>query len=110
MAMSRGLGEIQRKLLAVLREHDRTAAPQEAAEGIDTVELTSMVYYGAAGHGSLTELKQQSAVRRSLAGLARQGLVFRLGRFRGPRCHWRVPPPDMVLTARRRAKVQRRRA
>jgi hypothetical protein len=90
--MSRGLGKIQRELLAVLRKHQRTAEPQAAATGLSTRELASRVYYGFPGWGGLTKPEQQVAVRRALAGLARSGLVLRMGAMHyGSRdCHWHV--------------------
>jgi hypothetical protein len=100
--MSRGLGKVQRDLLVILREHDETASPQQAAEGLDTIALAGRVHFGQASFGWMAE---QTAVRRALAGLARRGLVFRLGALGGDRCHWRVPPPDMVVAAQRRAKA-----
>jgi hypothetical protein len=61
-----------------------------AAEGLDTITLTSWVYYQRPGPGWWTDQHQQSVIRRALLGLARRRLVYRLGVFRGPRCHWRV--------------------
>jgi hypothetical protein len=108
--MSRGLGKVQRQLLVILREHQQQADPHAAADGLDTIELTSRVYYGSPNCGWLTGPTQQVAVRRALAGLARQGLVFRLGPslWGGPRCRWRVPPPDMVLAGRKGATATRK--
>lgn len=99
--MSRGHGKIQRTLLAILREHKRSAPRRAAARGLDTIELASRVYYGS--HYRVlrsAKPKQQVAVRRALAALAREGLVIRLDEMRRPkqscpwwaraRCHWRA--------------------
>ncbi len=101
---------MQRDLLLVLQGHDQHASPQQAAEGMDTIELASWAHYGRGGFGGLVDPPMQSAVRRALAGLAKRGLVFRLGTSfgRDGRCRWRVPPPDMVVAAQRKAQARLR--
>jgi len=91
--MSRGDGRVQRVLLKVLRDHDREATPQDAACGLDTIELAARVYFGRGGavYHDLLSPGYKVAVRRALAGLARSGHIIRLGTFpfRDDRCHWR---------------------
>jgi hypothetical protein len=98
--VSRGYGIVQRKLLAILRKHGRSALA--VAAGLDTITLASLVYEGPHYRAlRLAEPKQQVAVRRALAALAREGLVVRL-EMRRPkqhcpwwaraRCHWRAAP------------------
>jgi len=64
------------------------ASPQDAAEGLDTLELAADVYFGRGWRtfANMVAPKEQVAVRRALAGLAREVLVFRLGLFRGRLC------------------------
>jgi hypothetical protein len=89
--MSRGLGRVQRALLAALQDHDQNATPQQAAEGMTTFALTCRVYpYGRHWPAPwLLPQAEASAVRRTLAGLAREGLVIRLGSMRDAQCRWR---------------------
>lgn len=87
--MSRGLGKIQTEVLDILRTHPR---------GMDTIELADRVYHGfrrVSKYHKLAKPKHEVAVRRALAGLAKKGLVIRLGlrpsgRFHIRRCHWRA--------------------
>ena len=86
--MSRGLGKIQTEVLDILRTHPR---------GMDTIELADRVYHGfrIPKNYKLAQPKHEVAVRRALAGLAKKGLVTRLGMrpsgpFRIHRCHWRA--------------------
>ena len=78
--MGRGLGRIQTKLLAILRAH-ATTSPRARTHGLDTVELAHRVYRGlpVPRFRKRVESKHEVAVRRALAGLARKGLVVRLG-------------------------------
>jgi hypothetical protein len=94
--VSRGLGRIQKQLLTVLRVHAATS-PRSRARGLDTIELAQRVYhhFPAPKFHKLTKPRQEVAVRRALASLARKRLVRRLGmRASGPyrirRCHWRA--------------------
>jgi hypothetical protein len=90
--MSMGYGKVQRALLVVLQDHDRNAGPQQAAEGMTTDELINRVYHRRPWPASLLPQAEASAVRRALAALARDGLVFRLGRMRRyEQCRWRSP-------------------
>ena len=87
--MGRGLGKIQREVLATLREHQRSG--DDPAGGVDTLELTSRIFLGHPRCGYLTTAAQQVSVRRALAALARDELVIKLGTMgRGHRCHWRA--------------------
>jgi hypothetical protein len=90
--MSRGLGKVQRELLVILRAHQHAASPHAAANGLDTIELTSRIYFGSPRFGMLTAPKELVAVRRALASLARRELVIRLGPpLWGRRyCRWRA--------------------
>jgi hypothetical protein len=98
--MSRGHGKIQRKLLAILRKHKSSAPRREAAAGVDTIRLASLVYYGSHYRRfRRAEPKQQVAVRRALTALEREGLVIRVGkrppkkgatRLARARYHWRA--------------------
>ena len=56
---------------------------------LTTTELTARIYYGSPGF-RLIEPREQVAVRRALAGLARSELVIRLGAMhhRSRDCHW----------------------
>ncbi len=90
--MSRGLGRIQARLLAILR-----ASPHARRYGLDTIELAERAYYGlqVPKFHKRTEPKHEIAVRRALAGLAKKGLVVRLemrpsGPFSIRRSHWRA--------------------
>jgi hypothetical protein len=94
--VSRGLGRIQTKLLAILRAHAVTS-PRSRALGLDTIELAQRVYhhFPVPKFHKLTEAKHEVAVRRALASLARKRLVRRLGMlasgpYRIRRCHWRA--------------------
>jgi hypothetical protein len=95
--MSRGHGKIQKALLAILREHERTAMSlRDLAIGLDTITLASCVYFDNPHCSILLGAKEQVAVRRALAGLVRRGLVIRLGALDGGRCRWRGFLGDVV--------------
>jgi hypothetical protein len=86
--MSRGHGWVQKKLLRVLRDCERSRVVYETEEpgriagiGLSTAMLTKMIY--ADGRSSPTQA-QTVAVRRALRGLVRDGLIIgprRLGDF-----------------------------
>jgi hypothetical protein len=90
--MSRGYGQLQRTLLALLSAHEQTTvSAAHLADGLDTIELAHLAY------GKLqpeffkfTTNSQEIAVRRALASLARDGVIVRLGELHGRRCHWRL--------------------
>lgn len=70
--MSRGLGKLQRRLLAAMRD----------SHWHDTAALAATVY-GLRPHTTITArptMAQLSGVRRALAGLVERGLAFRHGR------------------------------
>jgi hypothetical protein len=79
--------------LTILRRNDR-AGPQQAAEGLDTFQLTAGAYRVRRDrHGQrFVSDRQLVAVRRALAGLVREGIVVRLGTLRDRRCYWRLDP------------------
>jgi hypothetical protein len=71
--MSRGLGWLQRTVLAILEADDRL---------MDTFEIAATAYSiqrDNNGNRWVTDA-QHAAVRRALASLARQGKAIRLGR------------------------------
>lgn len=91
--MSRGLGKVQRELLEALQHHAQSAgSAHEAAYGLSASELAGLVYFRSP-RTVLTDEKHLVAVRRALAGLARRGLVVRvgpLGFLHRRACRWHI--------------------
>ncbi len=78
--MSRGLGKVQRELVAALRHHAQNAgSAHETACGLSTAELAGITYFGNPRCRSLVDEAKLVATRRALAGLAQRGLVVRIG-------------------------------
>jgi hypothetical protein len=81
--MSRGLGKLQRDLLAILEENDKS---------IDTITLTALAYQDnpeAVVYEDRVTDAQHAAVRRALRNLHKRGLVVDLTRHtRDGRRYW----------------------
>jgi hypothetical protein len=78
--MSRGLGPLQRAILAALA----------AGPGLTSFDLAAQVYrvpVRADGRWSVSNA-QRAAVRRALSSLQRRGLTFQCGRNRQGRAAW----------------------
>ena len=78
--MSRGLGKVQRALLATLQ-------PQP---GLTSFELAAQIYrvqVGPDGRWTVSNT-QRTAVRRTLSALQRRGLAFQIGRNRQDQAAW----------------------
>jgi hypothetical protein len=74
--MSRGLGKVQRALLAILADFERKAGPRELEIGLDTITLAHRVYGRPMPMWfKLITTAQEITTRRALAGLARDGMV-----------------------------------
>jgi len=92
--MSRGMGDVQRRLLAIF-DHAKN-------DLVDTFELTASVYElkpDATGFVSVSEA-ELSSVRRALILLAKQGWVCGLRGFHNGRQCWGLPHA-LVLMERR---------
>jgi hypothetical protein len=82
--MSRGLGKLQRELLAILEDNDKE---------LDTLTLAAVAYQAKPGvttryRARITDA-HHAAVRRALRNLHKRGLVVELGRRRNCNCcHW----------------------
>ncbi len=87
--MSRGLGKLQRDLLAALDQNESAPTVRLAARGLGTDELTARALLGGKRFVSLVMQADVKSVRRALVGLERRGLVVRLGRLDGNVCRWR---------------------
>jgi hypothetical protein len=78
--MSRGLGKVQRALLAILTEFELKAGPRELEQGLDTITLAHRAYGRPIPEWfKLVTTAQEIATRRALAGLARNGMVICMG-------------------------------
>src|SRR5690348_3630824 len=77
--MSRGLGKVERKCLEVL------ADKSQSKEGLFSTTLLAARVYGV----EQITAAQHASIRRALSGLARKGLVIRLGRRQRANAeHW----------------------
>jgi hypothetical protein len=83
--LSRGLGDLQWRLLAVLADHERTAARADRLKGLDTLTLAQRIHHGA--EPTRSELV---SIRRALATLMRDGKVSNLGLRYQHRHRWRA--------------------
>jgi hypothetical protein len=103
--MSRGLGRVQRALLAILRaeeedyqrdgnrgvpvlDHRHRRAPL-----LDTIDLAARVYRVERPQDGewIVDNAKVVAVQRALAGLMKKGLVGRRRGFNDGRAHWGTP-------------------
>jgi hypothetical protein len=80
--MSRGYGQVQRKIIEALREHAGTGS-----RGMSLHDLVGHAYYGGRISATLSwyERKEIVAVRRALSGLVADGVVIDLGQLSGAR-------------------------
>jgi hypothetical protein len=81
--MGRGYGKLQRRLLTILWDHERTASRTSRRRGLDTLELARRV------HGREPKRSELVSIRRALAALMRDNAVSHLGVRYGRRHHWR---------------------
>jgi hypothetical protein len=79
--MSRGYGQVQRDILAVLRANDRL---------MDTFVIAAMVYDVKPGDHGLRILNdaQLVSIRRALVKLADEGEIFKVMRGHNKRAYW----------------------
>jgi hypothetical protein len=82
--LSRGYGELQWRLLAILSEHERAASRADRAKGLDTLALAQRIY------GAEPTRSELVSVRRALATLMRDGKISHLGLRYEHRHHWRA--------------------
>jgi hypothetical protein len=86
--MGRGLGAIQRELLAAL-ERNKLTSRQQAAEGLSITELAAD-YLGLPRLDWSVDRAELSAAHRALKGLERPHLVVCLGKPAGRSYRWRA--------------------
>jgi hypothetical protein len=85
--MSRGYGQVQRKIIETLREHAAEHAPSSRHPGMPLAEIVGDVYYVGPmpWRVSWYDRKETVAIRRALRSLVADGVVIDLGQFFGAR-------------------------